>query len=76
MPVRMISAVWCLVAIIVINYYNSMFISYLTVPKHEPLLNNLEELASSENQCVIVEKGSAIANMLLVFKHISHFLYT
>ena len=43
-----------------------MFISYLMVPKHEPIINNLEELAHSENQCLILERGTAIGQMILV----------
>ena len=74
LSVRMLSTVWCLMAIIIISYYNSMFISYLTVPKHEPLTNTLEELARSKTKCVIVEKGSVTANMLLVWDKLLLFL--
>ena len=40
--VRLISTAWCLMAINIISYYNSMFISCLRVTKHEPLNNTLE----------------------------------
>ena len=58
---------WCIAAFLLVNYYNSLFISFLTIPTHETPINTFEELAQSTALSVAVEKGSAMSELVLVF---------
>ena len=64
--VRFLAAVWCLMAVILINYYNSTLISYMLVPKYEPIVNTIEELAHSTKLSVSAEKSSVIGDTIFV----------
>ena len=66
LSLRFLAGVWCLMSLVLINYYNSLFISFLTVPQHEPLVNTFEDLARSAKLSLAVEKGSAIGELVLV----------
>ena len=44
---RLAAGALCLMAFVVINAYSSILIANLTVPKLNPVVNTLEELASS-----------------------------
>ena len=63
---RLVAGVWCLAALLFSNHYNSLFISFLTVPKHEPIVDSFEDLASSETLEIAVEKGTILGNKIMV----------
>ena len=65
LSVRLVAGCWCISALLLINYYNSLFISFLTVPHHEPIINSLEELAHSKLS-LAVDKGSVVSKTILV----------
>lgn len=65
---RPVLAVWCLTSVILICYYSTGIISFLTVPKLRPVVNSIEELSSSSVLQVAAIKSSIFETIFLVFK--------
>ena len=51
---RIIVGVWLLIAMVLVNSYASTVISHLTVPKMNPRINTLEDLASANQDIDII----------------------
>ena len=57
---------WCLMAIIIVNAYNSMLITFISIPTYEPIVNTWDDVAKSNSLRIAVPKGGVFANTLLV----------
>jgi hypothetical protein len=57
---------WGLMAVILINYYNSILTSFMLAPKLEPVANTIEELAQSTHLRASVDKASVVGESILV----------
>ena len=66
LSLRLLAGTWCLMALVLANSYAGCFRSFMTVPKLKPVPQSLEELALSTDFTVAVERGSLIADTLLV----------
>jgi hypothetical protein len=68
--IRIPIALWCLVAVVICNAYSGTLTSFLTVTKMKPIINSLEELASSDHYKLTAEYNSAFNDKFLVSKSI------
>lgn len=57
---------WCLMAVVLTNAYTSTLTSYLTVPKLEPIVNTLEELAANGRIKITLDFESDLSKVFLV----------
>ncbi|EFX77449.1 hypothetical protein DAPPUDRAFT_321338 [Daphnia pulex] len=62
--VRMVAAVWCLAALVLVNGYNSVLISYVTSPNAEPLIQSIKDLGHTSDIHVVVDAGLGIDYIL------------
>ena len=65
--VRLVIVLWCLMVLILINYYSSELTSNMTITKLKPIVNSLEELAASDKLKPTIDMNSVLANRILVF---------
>lgn len=63
---NIVGATWCLMTVILINAYASNLISFLTVPKLNPIVESFEDLAASRDLKLAVDTNSVIADQILV----------
>lgn len=68
---RILVGAWLLIAMVLVNSYSGTVISYLTVPKMKPPINNLEDLASSEDVGLILLADTVIEQQIRV--RLDHF---
>lgn len=66
LSVRFLTTIWCMMSMVLINYYSSSLTSYLAVTTFTPIVNSLEELAAKENLKLTIEVNSLLANQILV----------
>ncbi|XP_046633905.1 glutamate receptor ionotropic, delta-2-like [Daphnia pulicaria] len=66
--IRIPIALWCLVAVVICNAYSGTLTSFLTVTKMKPIINSLEELASSDHYKLTAEYNSAFNDKFLKAK--------
>ncbi|EFX85438.1 hypothetical protein DAPPUDRAFT_99048 [Daphnia pulex] len=66
--IRIPIALWCLVAVVICNAYSGTLTSFLTVTKLKPIINSLEELASSDHYKLTAEYNSAFTDKFLKAK--------
>jgi hypothetical protein len=62
----MVAAVWCLAALVLVNGYNSLLISYVTSPNAEPLIQSIKDLGHTSDIHVVVDAGLGIDYILSV----------
>ena len=67
LPLRIVAGVWCLAAIILSNSFKGHLVSFLTVPKFEPVLNTYEDVAASTSKNMIVWKATYLHDLLVVW---------
>lgn len=65
MTVKVATGAFLISMIVLVNGYVSVLASILTVPKLEPIINNLDELAASSVFRLTLEKGSLVADMIM-----------
>jgi ionotropic glutamate receptor len=68
---RILVGAWLLIAMVLVNSYSGTVISYLTVPKMKQPINNLEDLASSEDVGLILLADTVIEQQIRV--RLGHF---
>lgn len=59
--------IWCLMAVVLANAYAGTLFSFLSVPKLEPIVNSLEELANDKHLQIIIQDRNELANRFLVY---------
>lgn len=65
---RLVVAAWVLSACVLVNAYAGTLISYMTVPKFQPVPRSLKDLATDGQPLkLMTEYQSAFANDLLVY---------
>ena len=64
--VRLMVAFWCLMIVVLSTCYSAEITSSLTVPRLTPVVNSLEELASSSQTQLAIDPGSTFAKACLV----------
>ncbi len=57
---------WCLTLVVLINAYTGKLTAYLAVPKLEPIVNTLIELAASRDKKLTMDFESDLSKMFLV----------
>ncbi len=62
------AAGWFLAAIVLVNVYNGTLVSFLTVPKYEPIVGTLDELARSKTLKIAIAKQTIVSQYFLVPK--------
>lgn len=64
---RIAAGAWCLAAVVLANSYGSTLISFLAVTELEPIINSLEELATSNPTLkLLTEENSPSVKIFLV----------
>ena len=63
---RIVVGTWCVMALVLVNAYSSVLISNLSVPKHQPILQSLEEVAAQHHYKLAVAENTIFANRILV----------
>lgn len=58
--------IWCLMTVVLSNAYAGNLLSFLSVPKLEPVINSLEQLIHSKNVQLVIQARSEIAIRFLV----------
>lgn len=62
----LVGSVWCLSTVVLVYLYTGVLISYLTIPKMQPIVETTEELAASTRLHVVAIKNSIFESTLLV----------
>nr|CAH0112523.1 unnamed protein product [Daphnia galeata] len=62
---QIIIGAWLLAAMVLVNCYSGTVVSYLTAPKMIPSINNLEDLAASEDVGVLVLDNNVIGQQIM-----------
>lgn len=70
LSIRIVIAIWSLAAFLLINYYNSLCISFLAVPITEPLIQSIHELQNNRHPEIrlVTNKNKNIEALLLVYR--------
>ena len=63
---RLITGVWCLMVVVLMNYYASVLTSFMTVSKLAPVLNSLEELAANSKMQLTIEIDYVLSKRIMV----------
>lgn len=58
--------IWCLTIVVLANGYTSTLTSYLTVPKLQPIVNSLSELAYHREMKMTVDFDSYLSKLFMV----------
>ena len=58
--------IWCLMTIILTNFYAGILLSFMSVKKLGPVINSLDELAHSKETKLIAPVGNDWTNRFLV----------
>ena len=59
-------ATWCLTSIVFIYVYTGVLTSILAVPGYAPIINTLDELATSSSVKPVTIKSTAVDDIMLV----------
>ena len=62
----MLTGMWCLMAVVLINSFTGNLTSYLSVPKLNPIPNSFEELAASSNYKLSIQANSVLMKSITV----------
>ena len=57
---------WCLMVVVLANFYAATLLSFLSVTKLGPVISSLDELAKSTSCQLLIQGGSDVANNFLV----------
>lgn len=57
MPFYLICGVWSIAAFVLINAYNSTFISYLTLPNQKPLIDSIYDLRDRPDIHLVTDRN-------------------
>jgi ionotropic glutamate receptor len=63
---RLLTGVWVLCAMVLVNSYTGIVTSSLTTPKMKPSIGSLEELAASKEIGVLLRHDTSIGEQILV----------
>ena len=63
---RMMLGVWSLACVVLLNVYNGMLISILTVPSYTPVVNSIEDVAASSRVKFTTIRSTAVDATVLV----------
>ena len=63
---KLLTGLWLLSMVVLINGYLGVLTSMLTIPKLEPILFTMKEVAESEQLRVTIEKNSDLSTQFLV----------
>ncbi|KAI9556675.1 hypothetical protein GHT06_016465 [Daphnia sinensis] len=62
---RILVAVWCLIAVVISNSYNTSIKSFLTLPKYRPVIRSLRDLTENSEYSFAAKKHSSVwSNMI------------
>ena len=62
----MLTGMWCLMAVVLMNSYTGNLTSYLSVPKLNPIPNSFEELAASSDYKLSIQANSVLMKSIMV----------
>jgi len=68
MAIRIVVITWGISALLLINYYNSLCVSFLTVPIKNPLIQSIQELRDHTEIQLVMDKNRNVQSILLVFQ--------
>ena len=63
---RIALSVWCLISVVLVCFYTTTLISFLTVPKLKSVVSSIEELANHSRLKVAVSKGTIFDALFMV----------
>lgn len=63
---RLLAGSWCLAGFVITYAYTSTLVSYLSIPKYEPIVHSLEDLAESKTLQFVVGRDTPIVDFLMV----------
>ncbi|XP_057374032.1 glutamate receptor ionotropic, delta-2-like [Daphnia carinata] len=62
---RILVAVWCLIAVVITNSYNTSIKSFLTLPRYRPVIRSLQDLIENSKYSFVAKKHSSVwSNMI------------
>ncbi len=64
--VRLVAMFWCLTAFVLGNAFKETLVSIHIVPRFNPTIDTLDQLAANQYLDIIVDKNSGIHQMILV----------
>ena len=64
--------IWCLMVVVLANFYAAILLSFLSVTKLGPVINTLEELSKSTSCQLLIQAGSDVETNFLVCNEISN----
>lgn len=70
---RLAVAAWLISMVVIVYGYTCVMAALLTVPKLEPTINTLSELALDKSYRITLEKENLITEQIMVFKIITFF---
>ena len=66
LSVRMLTGIWCLMAVVLINSYTGNLTSYLSVPRLNPIPNSFDELADSSDYKLSIAANTVLMKLIMV----------
>ena len=66
LAIRIVVAAWSLAALLLVNYYNSLYISFLTINVKHPLIQSIHELQAHPEIRLVTDKNRNTEALLLV----------
>lgn len=66
LSLHLAAGLWCLTLVVLTNAYTGKLTAYLAVPKLEPIVNTLIELAASRDKKLTMDFESDLSKMFLV----------
>jgi len=66
LSIRIVIATWGLAGFLLVNYYSSLCISFLTIPITKPLIQSIEELRKHPEIQLVIDKNRNAEAFLLV----------
>ena len=66
LSVRVLTGMWCLMAVVLINSYTGNLTSYLSIPKLNPIPNSFEELAASSDYKISLQANTVLTKSIMV----------
>jgi hypothetical protein len=63
---RILTGIWVLCAMVLVNSYTGIVTSSLTTPKLKPSINSFKDLAESKEVVLVLRSDTALGDQILV----------
>lgn len=66
LPVRIVVAGWCLVAVVLVNAYSCVLTSYLMTPQFHPMIDSVEDIVAIPRPIFMVQRYTSFESLIMV----------